>query len=206
MEDTLHDVLRQRLNAVKQQRGLSLDEVAKAWTAAAGVTVHKQTVAKILSGGSDNRRRLRVDEWLTLGYVLNVNPVDLLLPADEAAEVVIAPELRRPAWVVRSWLAGSGPLDPRQSEEDYRGEQPESVRIQHAAWRDPIVMQAQQMLAFVREAVAMLLDAPRHDSVKPLHMRTALREQWEQLGDAVTYLQRELERRAKPPRPPRGKR
>ncbi len=81
----------------------------------------RSTIANIETG---RRRRIGVDEWLTLAYVLDVAPLHLLLPRADDDEVRVTPTVTVNAAAARRWAAGREPL-PGGDERTYRYEVPD---------------------------------------------------------------------------------
>jgi hypothetical protein len=83
-----------------------VDELAKV-----GIEWTRLIVANLLVKKSDRRRRyVTVDELLALAKVLDVAPIDLMLPVDLAARYAITPTTAVQASVARSWIRGQIPL------------------------------------------------------------------------------------------------
>ena len=68
------------------------------------------TRAVLASVEADRRGRLTLEEILAFAMVLNVSPINLLVPADIHADAPVTPLVTQPAVWVRSWLAGKARL------------------------------------------------------------------------------------------------
>ncbi|MGI8680998.1 MAG: helix-turn-helix domain-containing protein [Mycobacteriales bacterium] len=97
-----------RLQAVRKARGWSAREVAERCARAGMPELDRSTIANIELG---RRRRIGVDEWLVLAYVLGVAPVHLLVPLEEGF-YAFTPDVVSSSGPVRQWVRGNYPMVP----------------------------------------------------------------------------------------------
>jgi transcriptional regulator with XRE-family HTH domain len=113
-------VLGAQMREVRERRRWSLRELAER-LAEVGHPMHHVTVAKIETGV----RGVALDEVLALAYALDVSPLHLITPLDDAEAVAVTDTVSAGAVEVRRWLRGQTPL-PGQDERTYRTEVPPS--------------------------------------------------------------------------------
>jgi len=143
----------ERVREVRLRRGLRQEDLA------ATLGRYESTVSKIESG----RRTVASEEVFALAFALNVCPLDLMLPADDAEDVQVAPGVVHLAGAVRAWAAGRGPLaldvdvdDPaagRAVEDAYFELRPAAERREYDLQHSPAVV----ALDALREAVLDVL-------------------------------------------------
>jgi transcriptional regulator with XRE-family HTH domain len=124
-----------------QQLVDELDKVGIHWT--------RLIVANLLVTKPERRRRfVTVDELLALAYVLDVAPIHLLLPIDDAAQsrddYAVTPEDWGIVNQVREWIRGRVPFgdqDPRVyfSEVPAREWEPPKLTGEQIAWESDLV-------------------------------------------------------------------
>jgi transcriptional regulator with XRE-family HTH domain len=98
-----------------------------------GASTDRATIAKIENG---TKKRIMLDDAVTLAAALGVNPLHLITPREAESKVRLAPKLERDSVDVRTWFVGGRPLfdeDRRYYEEevsdDERGKR-ENPRVQ----------------------------------------------------------------------------
>jgi transcriptional regulator with XRE-family HTH domain len=110
-----------RVREIRRRRGLTADDLAKG-LAEQGIPWERSTVAKLENG---NRQNISLTEWLALAAVLNVAPLHLLLPIDDAeAPYQVTPKRTEPVEQARGWVRGHWPL-PAANVVQFQGEMPE---------------------------------------------------------------------------------
>lgn len=125
-----HEVIADRVKALRKGRGWSAERLAEAM-AAVGIPWTRVVVTKLETG---RRPGVSVEELFALAFVLDVAPVHLLVPIDAEAKAPyrVTPEVDpAAAWYVRRWIRGEHPItgvDKRR----YFAEIPEDE------WRPPI--------------------------------------------------------------------
>ncbi|MEV5353283.1 helix-turn-helix domain-containing protein [Streptomyces sp. NPDC052693] len=106
------EVIARRVSALRQRKGLNRQQLGEAMTAA-GVEWNRFTVSSLESG---KRQNVTVVELLALARVLDVAPVNLLVPVEDEQRFRVTPNEVLPAHRVRPWVRGIVPLpgmDPR---------------------------------------------------------------------------------------------
>ena len=166
-----------QLRRIRGRRGLTQGGLAQAVRDAGGVPgqpevvdgkvrerpatqLGRGTIAKIES----QVRGVSVNELLALARALNVSPTNLLLPESPTASVVIqpgspgagrTPPVEAPAWLVRSWIHGLGPLDPdRDDVRAYLEPAPDQEYRRGIAWRHPAMIALQALRSGLEAAAA----------------------------------------------------
>ena len=134
------DHFRQRVRQVRERRGYSQVELA-AEVNKLGVAMDRAVLANLEFG---RRQSVTLEQAMGLAAALGVNPVDLLLPQDDEAEVAVAPKERHPAAFVRGWMTGEHPLaveadDMDQAEENYFREVPPAAARARRHERHPLI-------------------------------------------------------------------
>lgn len=110
-----------RVKEARTRRGWTAQALADRCAAAGMPGLDRSTLAKIEAG---RRQRIGVEELLTLAYVLDVAPVHLLVPIDEAGEYRVTPAGEVFDFgVVRDWVRGFDGL-PESDGRMYRSEVP----------------------------------------------------------------------------------
>jgi len=102
-------VIAGEIRRYRQQRGLSAQQVSDA-CAKAGLEISRSTLADLENGRREN---ITVTELLMLAAVLDVPPVQLMLPVlrgENTAEIL--PELSAPVWDAALWIRGEAKLRP----------------------------------------------------------------------------------------------
>ncbi|MEU4964183.1 helix-turn-helix domain-containing protein [Streptomyces smyrnaeus] len=99
-------VIARRVKGLRARNGLTAKQLAEALTAE-GVTWDRGTVTKLETNRRDN---VTVVELLALSKVLNVAPVHLLVPLDDAQPLQVTPKNAIQADRVRAWVRGEQPL------------------------------------------------------------------------------------------------
>lgn len=115
---------------VRQLRG------RKSWTAqqladamkAVGLSEWSRVAVTKLENWPKYRRSVSVEELLALAYVLDVAPVNLVVPVDAGADneldlYQVTPDDAFSSWAIREWIRGRKPL-PGQNERTYFAEVP----------------------------------------------------------------------------------
>lgn len=115
------EVVAARVRELRERQGWSGRELAERCQAAggAGAGLDRSVIANLENG---RRRSVSIDEVLVLAAVLNVAPVHLFVPVEEAAVLVGGWTLG--AGRVREWVRGRYPL-PSQDSKRYRTEVPD---------------------------------------------------------------------------------
>ncbi|MFF2212875.1 helix-turn-helix transcriptional regulator [Streptomyces antibioticus] len=113
-----------RVKEIRLRRGLTAKQLGELLTAR-GIPWDRFTVANLENG---KRQNVSVTELLALGDVLNVAPVDLLVPPerrpiDEQDPYQVTPDRAYGRWEVRQWVRGIQPL-PGADAEEFHAEGP----------------------------------------------------------------------------------
>ena len=175
----------------REARGWNQGELAER----AGMS--RETINRIETG--NRGRRVDLDEALLLAYVLDVAPVHLIVPREDAASVRISADVEIEAPAVRAWLRGSlFPTDPDPDEWadafDFFGTQvpPDELRILRGPLRS-LHHRAQTVLELVDDLAS--------------HRSLPKKGDFKYLDEEVRALQEELGRvkRMKPPAKKRRK-
>jgi transcriptional regulator with XRE-family HTH domain len=108
------DVAGRRIREVRQHLGWTVRDLAER-CAQAGVPQITSTVITNLETRRRKSREITVDEWLALARVLEVPPLQLLLPLDPGEEVEILPGTEMDALEAIQWIGGPAvPLNARE--------------------------------------------------------------------------------------------
>lgn len=94
-----------RLKDIRRKRNLTAQQLAEAMTKA-GVRWEYGVVTKLETG---RRKALSVTELLALAYVLDVSPLSLLTPEDDAEMVQATPTMTLTGEALGRWIAGQRP-------------------------------------------------------------------------------------------------
>lgn len=86
---SLGAVVGRRMRAVRQERGWTLSELASRLEGV-GMPMHLSTVSKLETGGTKD---IPLGAWYLIARALDVDAVELLVPDEDAAEVVIGAEV-----------------------------------------------------------------------------------------------------------------
>lgn len=135
----MHTVV-SRLKELRRRRGLTAQQLADRM-ADAGIPWEYGVVAKLETG---RRKSLSIPEWLALAFVLDVPPLTLLLPTEDAAYQV-TPRTAAQSAAVGAWMTGAHPLLTQEPPEDYGDPYSRQVRYL-AEWNE--------WLRYVRQAPA----------------------------------------------------
>lgn len=100
------DAIRKRVKELRGKRGWNAEELGQRLEAA-GIPWNRSIVANFESG---RRRPLTVVEWLALARVLDVAPLNLLVPLVDG-NYLVTPEESAPNSDVRAWVRGQRPLN-----------------------------------------------------------------------------------------------
>lgn len=108
------DVLRQNLRRIRSGKGISYATLA-ARLAHTGLPVHPVGLSRSERG----TRPVDVDELVAIAVVLDVSPVDLLIPGPVHDDMPwqATPRLRVQAGRARAWIGGRATLTPVTSQE-----------------------------------------------------------------------------------------
>lgn len=120
----LNDLIGQRVRDARKRRDLSVEDViAKCAKQGLPLTAGQMYLIETRGKEGKPRRRITVDELLTLAYVLEVSPLSLLLPELDG-DYPATPETRTTASSVLEWLAGDRlpPLPAPGSADEYSDE------------------------------------------------------------------------------------
>ncbi len=105
------EVFRRRLREVRKLKGWTQQDLAAA-LGRAGVELNEFVITRMESG----KRRVSVDEAITIAAVLGISPLHMLVPLGDDETVQLAPRLPAVRTVdARAWLRGQRPLS--QAEE-----------------------------------------------------------------------------------------
>jgi transcriptional regulator with XRE-family HTH domain len=124
-------------------------------------------------------RRVDVDDLIALAVVLNVAPVDLLVPNDVEADrpYALADETTSTAGEVRKWIGGRAPLRPLTNAVEFT----EAVRFMPpdrvTEWMREFYMPIQA--AWMREEAHQKFDIPPRESEDPVGYEAWRRRQRE---------------------------
>lgn len=115
----------------RAMRGLSVAALAEK-VRATGRDLTRQALSEIEAG----RRRVDVDDLVTLALALEVSPAALLMPrADYPEEVVATSGGRAPARRVWRWLRAEAPIvEVGEDLDEAQGRQMEFIRRSQPAW------------------------------------------------------------------------
>jgi hypothetical protein len=94
------------IDAVREARdrdGWNARTLANACAAAGMPSLDQSTITNILN---NRRQRIGVDEWLTLAYVLNLPPVQMLLPLTSSDRARLTPSVVVDQEAALRWLLG----------------------------------------------------------------------------------------------------
>jgi len=100
------EVLVAAIREARDRDGWNARTLAKACTDAGMPQLDQSTITNILNR---RRRRIGVDEWLTLAYVLRLPPAQMLLPLTTSDRAAITPTLSVGHDAALRWLLGEGP-------------------------------------------------------------------------------------------------
>ena len=64
-------------------------------------------------------RRVTLEDWLALAFVLDIPPLALLLPADDE-RIAVGPEVDESHDQAQAWIVGAEPLDAQREPDRYR--------------------------------------------------------------------------------------
>jgi transcriptional regulator with XRE-family HTH domain len=125
--------LARRVRELREARGLSQYTLA-AQLHELGIDFAREQIGNLEAG---RRQSVTVEQTVALAYALNVSPSDLLTPADVAESMRIGNRDDIPAWRIRKWLQGEGPLlRPgdmlQEAERDFHAVKPEH---EYALWQ-----------------------------------------------------------------------
>jgi transcriptional regulator with XRE-family HTH domain len=112
-----------RVRQTRLRQDLTAEDLAQKLQGV-GLTWQRSTVAKLENG---HRETITVDELLALARVLDVAPVNLLVPLEDETPYQVTPDggsAVQPSGRVRDWLRGEYPL-PETYLRTYFGEVPE---------------------------------------------------------------------------------
>ena len=99
---TVTQVARGQIRELRKRRGWTQEELGQK------LDVH----SNVISGLERGNRALGLDEWLVFASVLEVAPIDLLVPPGSDESIELAPNLEAPPDAVRGWICGlEGPPD-----------------------------------------------------------------------------------------------
>jgi transcriptional regulator with XRE-family HTH domain len=115
------DVIGRRIKELRRKRDLTAEQLAARCAEVGRPEISTAVVSDIETGrrgkNGKRRREVTVEELLTLSYVLDVAPVNLMVPIEETGEwILFTPEDCSLAGEVREWIRGKTPLvgqDPR---------------------------------------------------------------------------------------------
>lgn len=109
-------VLAQRVRQLRARKQLTAQQLADKLRQQ-GIPWDRATVTKLETG---RRQNLAVTELLALALVLDVAPINLLVPLDDSSYQV-TPKRSEDADTVRAWVRGESPL-PGTDERTFRAE------------------------------------------------------------------------------------
>lgn len=99
------------MKELRKRHGWSAERLAQEMRAV-GVPWQRIVVAKLENG---RRPFVTIDELLALAQVLDVAPIDLLLPVDQEARYAATPKTSVQSGVARAWIRGQIPLHGQDS-------------------------------------------------------------------------------------------
>lgn len=159
----------QQVRRWRKSRGFGSQAALAAALSAEGVETSRDVIANLELG---RRERIAVEELLALALVLNLSPLDLLVPDEAAHEATyrITPKTEAYAARVRGWISGQPAL--HESEDDAREFMAAAPEGRRAAWErrnHPALRAANSLLGSVLDAVTepptAESDDPDHDPV-----------------------------------------
>jgi transcriptional regulator with XRE-family HTH domain len=102
---TLNDTVRARLRALRQEQGLTQDDLAKRVTAN-GLKMHETAITRIEKG----TREMKPEELPALAYALGVSPIQLQFPLGIEPSVRLWSDAAPvPTWDAMKWWTGEAP-------------------------------------------------------------------------------------------------
>lgn len=105
VQSKAHQVIAQRVKELRKARGWSADKLAQEMTNA-GIPWERMVVTKLENG---RRAAVTVEEWLTLGYVLDVPPPMLFLDLAAGTPVELYDGQQIHPWLAWQWITGDEP-------------------------------------------------------------------------------------------------
>jgi hypothetical protein len=97
------EVLVQAIRDARDREGWNARTLADACAQAGMPSLDQSTITNILN---NRRQRIGVDEWLTLAYVLNLPPAQMLLPLTESDRAALTPAVTTGHDAALKWLLG----------------------------------------------------------------------------------------------------
>lgn len=110
---TPSDVIGHRLKELRNRHGWTAAELGKR-CGEVGLPLTRQAITNIEAGRRDDegarRRHVTVDELLALSLVLNVAPVNLMIPIDSSGTYPVTSTNTVHTQLARNWVRGTDPL------------------------------------------------------------------------------------------------
>jgi hypothetical protein len=100
---TVTDVLIAAVREARDRDGWNARKLAEACAAAGMPSLDQSTITNILN---NRRQRIGVDEWLTLAYVLNLPPAQMLVPLTTSDRARLTPTVTADHNTALQWLLG----------------------------------------------------------------------------------------------------
>lgn len=172
-----------RVKELRDLRRMSQADLHSALTAL-GILWHPVTVSKV----ERKVRDLDLGELFAFAAALNVSPTHLL---DTDEPVAVTPNLTAPAARVRAWLRGEAPITPDADLDEYFAAAPEDEQRAHRVAGHGAMRKEAALRTMLRAA----LDR-NPDRIAAGTLADALERDYDELGDYVKLLVRELRREA----------
>jgi transcriptional regulator with XRE-family HTH domain len=176
------EVFRDQLRGVRERKRWTQLELARVLTEDLGEETHQATITKIEKG----TRGVSLDDALRLAAVLDVSPLNMVVPRGAEPEVLLAPELAVTPRRMRQWVRGQRPLR-KEGERFYFSEvSDEEWLAQHKHGIGHVLRLAQQLVDAVvdedRDQAADVIDAlhvelERQRDLQHLRRRMSTREE-----------------------------
>jgi transcriptional regulator with XRE-family HTH domain len=102
------ETFQERLAAARTARGWSQERLAAILDEVYGYPIHPTALSRIEKG----TRKVTIDDLIAISAALDVAPLHLLFPIEEAGSVALTPRLEADVLKAVRWARGRQPLDP----------------------------------------------------------------------------------------------
>lgn len=128
LADSIAAVIAERFSQRRRAEGWTLPEIAKRCASEGSPELTESSLANILR--PKNRRRVTVDQWLTLARVFGDPPGLWLMPIKTPHEITLFEGKVFDPWNVIRWISGEATLDGQSTDTD-PGAAPVVLRRRH---------------------------------------------------------------------------